>query len=174
MDKPPFEFGEKVFTVSVCSGARKEVACRICFGKKIVALILGNGEQQPIECEACRNGAFGPTGLETIHTIESRATEGTVTGLTFDRDWSVEVSRYGPYKVTEVYRTLDEAEAARERLHKEAVINEAKRRDEQLGHKKNGHTWSARYHKQAIERLERQIEYHREKLREKKLSKENT
>lgn len=162
-DKPPFEFGQVVYVVEGSAHGAVEVPCPICFGKLSVTLILGNGEEQQIECEACGKGCSGPTGLVTSWRPWSKVHAAVVTGLNHDGSmWRVSVS--GHHSSQYIFADEETAEAFRV-TYLEQLSEQARRMDEQnmMRHKKQ-HAWSARYHREHIARLRQEMEYHEAKL----------
>lgn len=171
-DKPPFAFGQVVYVVEGSAHGQVDVPCPICFGQLYVTLILGNGEQQKVECEACGKGCSGPTGVVSAWKPWSKVVAATVTGLNHEGGkWRVSVS--GIHSSSEhIFADEKTAEAFRESYHKE-LEDYARRMDEQnmMRHKKQ-HTWSASYHREHIRRLRQEMEYHEKKLLQKKEKKQ--
>ena len=170
----PFEIGQDVFTVYATAYSQITVPCPICFGKLFVTLILGNGEHQPIECDMCGKGYEGPQGTTISHAPFSKVSAGVVTGLSCgSRGWTIEVNETR-YVLDDalVFLTQEEAEARRVVLH-EKVRHEAQIMDERnLTYKKKGHAWKAGYHRAEAAENKRRMEWHLNKLAERKTATE--
>jgi hypothetical protein len=163
MNKPPYEIGEKVFVVSATPYGQERIPCPICAGKLAVTLILGSGEHQTVECESCR-----AQGTVTRHAPSSSVTEMTVTGISYDQSkWKIACDEFSR-DLADIFRDPEAAEARREKRHAEVSETAEDNFVENIGHRKKGHTWSAGYHRKYIKDLQRQLEWHKAKLSEKK------
>ena len=161
---PPYAFGQVVFSAVAYNHNLVSVPCPICFGKLFVTLILGNGEQQAIQCDACGHGYESPRGVVGEYRAESRVEEGVITGMSWDsyhEKWCVTVNGHAR---DNLFTSLEEAEAARARMHAEQEESARKNWEEQLDNKKRRHTWSAHYHRSCLADLERRAKHHRDRL----------
>jgi len=167
MEAPQFKYGDRVWYAESSSYCAVDVPCDICFGKLSVVLILGNGEETDIECEACGKGFQGPTGVRRTHEVRSSVTEGAITGFTkrsFEGGWRFEVD--GSSR-DHVFATQEEAEAKRSEMHERDTGARARMDEENLSGKKKNHAWSASYHRKHLEEAERKVAWHRAKLSKK-------
>jgi len=56
-----FKIGDVVYFAS--AGQRQvDIPCPVCFGKREVTLILGNGDSVELPCDYCGKGYDGPRG----------------------------------------------------------------------------------------------------------------
>ena len=161
---PPFAFGQTVFCPEASAYADHMVPCPICFGQKFATLILGNGERQEVECDACRRGFGSPSGTFNEHRVASRVDEGCVTGMQWDKHherWRVEVDGRGR---NEVFASREVAEAMRAAMHEDCEAQRVKMfESNMLGHKQKL-TWSAHYHRTCLAEARRKVAYHEGKL----------
>jgi hypothetical protein len=160
--KPEFQIGETVYYAYAYPHADNHVPCPLCFGKKSVQIILGNGEIQPIECSACGHGYEGPRGFINERAPRSAVVRGEITGVTKDfGEWRYAVNGSSQ---SDIFRTEEEAETKRVLLHAEASVQAEGFNQSIAKEKKKGLAWSVRYHQGCIRDLERRLSYHEEKL----------
>jgi hypothetical protein len=158
-NKPPFEFGQTVWIARAHPYAEKRVPCPICFGKRSVVLILGNGEHQPVECQGCGLGFEGPRGYVRQNGPSSEVCRATVTGLKrTGSGWEVSCGDWGVVE-REVFGTEAEAEARRVVLHREAEKQADRNFESQFKRKKKDHGWTVRHHNERLKDLRSQIEW---------------
>lgn len=165
-DKPQFNIGDEVFVAEAHAYARVEIPCPICFGKKSVQLILGNGEIESIDCDGCGLGFNGPRGVICASEATSKVYSGVVTGVSCDRfngGWKYEVGGRG-VDACDIFADKDAAEQRRIVLFDEAKRARDVNLDSQLADKKKSHAWHVRHHRDAIKRAEREIQWHEERL----------
>jgi hypothetical protein len=166
MPAPPFQIGESVYVVEANAHGQIEVPCPICFGQLFVTLLLGNGTQEKVECEACGKGCEGPRGVVGAWAPWSKVVPSTVTALEFRGDeWRVGC---GYHSSREIFRTEEEAEARRKVLHAENETYAERMFENNIRNKKKNHAWTVRYHRECIARLKQEMSYHEKKLCEKK------
>lgn len=159
---PPFAFGQWVYLVEASAHRQVEIPCPVCFGKLKVTLILGNGEREDVECEACGKGFRGPTGTVTRWEAFSAVRPAQVTSISLeDGEWKV---RCGHWSCDELFATAEEAEERRKVLHAECSEHAQRMFEQNLKSKKKSHAWNVRYHRECIARLEREKEHHEKRL----------
>ena len=171
---PPFAFGQKVYVAHADSWQQSTVPCPMCAGKLFVTLILGSGEQTPVECDFCGHGYEGPRGVATVHGPASSVREVVVTGMVDEGagDWRVEgYCVHERLREGNVFATREEAEARAAVLFVEAEAQAQRNFESQFEHKKKSLTWTVGYHRNQIKSIERQLEWHRAKLAEPKMVK---
>ena len=169
MNQPPFQLGQKVFLATASPNETREVPCPVCFGKKQVTLILGNGEQQPIECNYCALGYEAPRGVVVAYGVSSRVDEYEITGLRlegYDESWDFDLSGGHRTRLSDgnIFADRASAEARRLVLHAEAERAAELRLEGSLKSKKKGLVWSAGYYRSRIADLNRQLAWHQNKL----------
>lgn len=122
LEAPPFAIGQEVWIASAHAYFPVRVLCPVCHGKRSVALILGNGEHVPIECEFCQRGCDPPSGTVTKHQAASDLRSGVVSGIEkTDSGWRTVVGHESfPGHLRELFADRETAEACRLSLHAEA------------------------------------------------------
>lgn len=160
-DKPPFEFGQVVYCVEANAHARFEVPCPVCYGKKKVTLILGNGESQDVSCECCDFGMRGPSGVVSEWGPWSRVVPAAVDSITQESSgWKVSCGHHSG----EIFATEEEAEARRLALHADAEASAERMNEQNILRAIRKTTWTAGYCRRKIAHLRREMEWHEEKL----------
>jgi hypothetical protein len=71
--------GDKVWWAT-CENKTVEIDCPVCFGKKEVTLILGNGEQVKTDCDYCGRGFEPAKGYTQEYQMVSGVKEIEITG----------------------------------------------------------------------------------------------
>ena len=167
-ETPPFAFGQTVYVARATPYKEERVPCPICFGKKVIRLELGNGEMQPFECDMCGKGWEQATGFVTRGVPFSEVTSGQVVGLVqSDEGWIVKVNGWDHSpRDRDVFATIEEAEARRAEMHKEAEQQAQRNFENQFKSKAKEGGWKVGYHKREIADCERKIAWHRARLGE--------
>jgi hypothetical protein len=162
----PVQIGQTVYEAQAWCYGDKLVPCPVCYGQLFATLILGNGEQVKVECDACGIGFDGPRGVVNEPCAGSAVKALVVAGLAFDGDgWKVlDQHNYGRKWGEETFATEAEAEARRVVLFAEAAKNAEERTFSQREYKRKKLTWLVRYHREHIKRAERDLAYHTRKL----------
>jgi hypothetical protein len=165
-ETPPFEFGQRLLLVEAHSHKQIEVPCPLCFGKLFVTIILGNNEQQKVECDACGRGYEGPTGRTHEYTPYSAVLPVTVTGMVrYYEDWHIGVGSHSVrLSDRRLFTNAEEAEARRAELHTVAEHNAKMSFESQFRGRKKDATWMAAYHRKCLADLQRQVKWHEAKL----------
>ena len=164
---PPFEFGQEVWIAWADPYHQITVPCPVCFGKSSVVLILGDGEHVPVECDFCGKGFECATGTVSVRETRSGVRSATITGLVFSGGtWEIRCG--GHFTEGEVFATEAEAEVRRAVLHKEAVESVQRAWESRFERGKKHHGWTVGYHRNCLKDLRRQVEWHENKLRERK------
>ena len=165
-ERPKFNIGDTVYVAWAHGFADNYVPCPICFGKLSVVLILGNGEHQPIECDACGKGYEGPQGVVNERAVKSGKCAAEVKGISASRDdgWQYETDAHWHHDRADVFATEAEAEARREVLHAEAEAGRVRSFEAQFKGTKRKGAWTAKYHREQIRDLEEKIAWHKKRL----------
>lgn len=158
-----YKIDDKVFYVQSSTHYQKTIPCRLCFGKRFVTIILGDGSEVKSMCGACDRGMESATGYETTHEPEAIIKEGRITGISCRDGVKYEINGSSFYE-NEIYSS--EAEAEKERQikfeevtkradlwYKDSFINCTKKQ-----------LWSARYHRGCVESAERNLRWHQMRL----------
>ena len=159
-----FNVGDHVFYAR-CGTEQKEVVCPICFGKKIVVLILGNGDQVTLPCEGCGLGYDGPRGYikEWEHIVAAEAT--VITRVITENYGNGEDVKYQclhnhSFPEYKLFATEEEALVTAKKI-KAKEDEEQKTKAKYLKHKvEKNYAWNARYHLREAKENRRRAEYH--------------
>lgn len=155
--------GDIVYWVEASCNYQKQIPCPMCFGKKIVTIILGNDSQEQIECGFCIKGFERPSGYATTWEANAVIHSGTITGISTKDGCRYEVGYHNIFQ-HETYDTLEQAELVRQ-VKLDEVIEQAKQWHlDNFKRAKQKQIWSAGYHRNQIKDAERTIEWHRDRL----------
>lgn len=158
-----YKIGDAVYYVESSCNYKKSIPCQMCFGKRKVTIIKGDGTSIESECGACERGIERATGYMTVWEPEALVKSGVISGISTKDGLKYEVG-YGNFRESELY--LFEAEAEEVRLLK---LEEEKERAA-LWFQNNfiqctkKQIWSASYHAKRIESAERDISWHKARL----------
>lgn len=158
-----FKIGDNVFWVDAHTHYSKSIPCPMCHGKRVITLILGNGEHETSECGFCSHGVDRPSGFAKAWEPTAEVRAGVITGVS-QRDGNRYEFNYETRYEHELFETREAAELACEVRRKEVKEQaEAHFRDSFIQAKKK-QIWSNGYHKNCIAAAERSIEWHRLRL----------
>lgn len=167
-----FKIGDFVWVPYFNSNTYVQVPCGVCYGKKVVTLILGNGDSVELPCGYCAKGYDSPTGWEVEYRPKSEPKQIRIAGMKVEVTEKGEIVEYwsGPenchyvYSEDKVFATREEAGAKGEGLMAEWLANQQKA--DYIKHdKKKNFVWNAGYHLRKIKQCEKEIEYHKEKAK---------
>ena len=160
--------GDTVWVAS-CGSKKVQKPCPICFEKKEVTLILGNGDSVILPCEYCGHGFDKPTGTIDEYEYIAEPKQMTVTTVSIKATSEGERIEYQCG-----HRTLDaidvfdsEGEA---RVTADETARQKKQDDETVAerikeYKRKSFAWNAGYHLREAERDRRSAEWHEENAR---------
>ena len=134
-----------------------------------MVLILGSGEQVDVECQGC-GGYEGPRGRVSVNRPLSGVTVATVCGVEFrsgSDQWYFSVGSSSKHRADEVCGDPECAESRRLVLHAEAEAQAVRNFESQFKATRKSHSWTVRYHRDEIAKLERSLAWHRSKLEKK-------
>lgn len=158
-----YSIGDIVYWVYSSTHYEHSIPCEMCFGKRVVKIILGNDEVVTSECGACSHGMDYATGTMKTWKPIAIVHTGRITG----------VSTYGGtrYEVDgrsvsehELFSNKEEAEKVREIKLQEAVAQANTNFQNKLNNCKKSQIWSTHYHRSRIEDAKRTIEWHQNRL----------
>lgn len=161
----PFLIGQQMWA-PVVHPQRVTIPCPICVGERRVIVILGSGEHLSVECEACAVGLQPPRGVIEEWNNDPGVEPFTIASVKsmWNNQWMLESTTGSQQQHHELYTTETKAMA-----QSVAQCNNNNERNLQMRqHKRAGVkkvTWSIRYHHEHIKDLERQITWHRERVR---------
>jgi hypothetical protein len=164
--------GDKVWW-AVTEHRQTKVVCPICFGERIVTLILGNGEEVKTECEYCKIGFESARGFTMEYERFSDVKEIIITGkeVTENSDGkkieyrsNTDGHNYCLYPNDNIFNTKEEAEFRVKQMIKSWEDDEVKR----IAHKKKSNqthlSWSVGYYKKKLKDAKKDVEYYSNKL----------
>lgn len=157
-----FNIGDKVFRATMRS-VEKFNTCPDCWGKKYLRVILGDDSEVTIDCAGCDLGYEPPRGYVTHRAYEPQVEGGKITGIEINENGvSYNLSGYivEEKNVSEVY------EDALKQAAVLAAEYEESEKQRMLRKEKDARTWAwhATYHRGAIKRAQKDLEYHTAKL----------
>lgn len=144
------------------------VKCPVCFGKRVVTLIMGNDEQVVLECDYCGKGCDNAPGYIdewewTPGVQEIKIDKKIVEEVNGERDIEY---RYVNYilRHDDIFSTVGEAE---ERIKEKIVIHEqeeAERMERIKDVKNKSYAWLVGYHRRQAKEAQKDLEYHSGKV----------
>jgi hypothetical protein len=162
-----YNVGETVWWAS-CGTKHVKKECPVCYGKRRVVLVLGNGDECSIECNFCGKGYEGPRGyIEEYEwiadvkqiVIETKKIQETPGGFR-----SIEYGNHQHYiRTGELFETREEAETRVAQLITEHERQEEERLATRKEYDKNSYGWHVGYHKKQAAKARKDFEYHEAK-----------
>lgn len=149
-------------TIWVAHYRREEVqdTCPVCYGKKEVVLILGNGEHCILECDYCAKGYGSPRGVVTDWRYVKSAERIAITGIEIDeRGETYKCGQWCP----DESGCFDSEQQALEYAQKLADVENELQETQAECIKKNAHknfAWNAGYHLREAKRSGESVAYH--------------
>jgi len=163
MNKKIFNIGDIVWFARTGLQPIQE-PCPVCFGNKIVVIILGNGDEVTIPCSYCAPGMEPPLGVVIRYHMEPATERVTITGREIREGEKIEVTYYGPgcrvYRSNTVFETEVEALAESAKLCAEEIKDRETRSEYIKKDKIKSFAWNAGYHLTEARRLRESIAYH--------------
>lgn len=174
------KIGDKVW-VAIHEKRKVTKECPICFGKKMVTLILGNNDSVILPCAYCgRVGYDPPKGIITEYEFVTKAETRIIDKIekTVDEKGEHVEYRSGHYVLypDKIYATKEEAEIKSKELCEEAKKEQETRAEYLKKDIKKSFSWNAGYHLRESKKHFSDAKYHMEKavLCKERIKKENT
>ena len=141
-----------------------EEPCPVCYGKRAVVVILGNGDEVTVPCSFCGPGIEPPSGITKTYRIAPAAVRVTITGREIRDGETTEITYHGPggsfYYSNTLFATEAEAlVASKELCEKEIHVRET-RSAYIKGDKVKSFAWNVGYHLRAARDMREKIAYH--------------
>lgn len=155
--------GDTVYWVESNSHYGKSIPCPMCFGKRFVTIILGDGSETKSECGMCSHGLDRATGQAKTWEAVALIHSGVITGISTRYETKYEVG-YSSILANECFDSADEAEPVRVAKQKEAEDRRNNWFKDSFVQAKKTQLWNAGYHRECIKSAERTIEWHRARL----------
>jgi len=153
------------------TGQREKIKpCPVCYGKKEVMLILGNGDEVITPCAYCSLGFNPPTGHvheweyvvePKLIVIDSIRKEETATGtkieLYYDRCYATDISK--------IFKTREDAEIKCAELVKEREIEQNTKAEYLKSNQAKSYSWNVGYYMRNVRDMEKKIEWYKDRAR---------
>jgi len=140
--------------------------CPVCFGKLVVTVILGNGDEVDTPCSYCGAGFDGPRGWVTEYRIEPATATTVIMGRESreQQGHAPEITYHGLgcycYSQAIVFATEGEALAESVKLCEKEIKEQEERACFIKKNKIKSFAWNVGYHLREAKRLRDQIGYH--------------
>ena len=164
MNKPRFNFGDYVYHAASRS-LQESVVCPDCNGDRYVTIIY-QGETYTVDCEGCKHGYLGSTGVRDTHVWKSEVHEGFVEAI--EKEWNepygfeyrISADNGGRWvlKEEDTFATKEEAEVRAEELTKKQQANTDQQVVTKIRPDKTW-AWNVTYYKRQIKDAQKTIEY---------------
>lgn len=155
--------GDKVYWVYSNTNYGKYIPCPMCFGKKVITVILGDDSQVKSECGFCQHGMDRPSGLAKAWEPLTEVRSGTITGISNRDGLRYEIDREILY-AHETYPTQEIAELVKVEKEKETNERAAQWFKDNFITCTKKQIWSVGYHRNCIKDAERKIEWHKDRI----------
>jgi hypothetical protein len=143
--------------------------CPVCFGKKVVIVILGNDEKVETPCNYCEKGFESSTGYVKEYEWVSKVELVGITAkeVKENSEGRFIEYRYGHYCLDskDIFDTPEQAEIRVAEKIKEKEIEENQRYQSIKNNKLMSLSWSIGYHQKRVRDAEKEIKYHSEKVK---------
>lgn len=158
-----YNVGDKVW-VAHCEIQKIEKPCSICFGKRKVTLILGDGSEVILPCEYCGKGFNAPSGVITEYEFIAEAIERIITEVHIrcttaggERKYH---SGYYHFEEDEVFDTREEALAKCAEVVKKQEEEQTTCTERIKANQRKNFSWNAGYHLRNAKKDRASAEYH--------------
>ncbi|MEE8522160.1 MAG: hypothetical protein V3S83_12440 [Gemmatimonadota bacterium] len=158
--------GDTVFIAWGSAHHSVEKKCSICFGRREVHIILGDGSRVAVQCGGCGRGYEGPTGISMAYEAHVGVQKAEVSGIEKRGDGFRYSFSPSPGDILGVFDTEEDAALA---AAKALPGLEAYRDQADAGvtqDKWDSSTWSVYYHRSQIRRAKKTLEWHETQIRE--------
>lgn len=164
----PFALGSEVWWIGP-AWRREQMTCPECLGQRRIKVVLPNGEEYLLACEACPGQWNQPSGLVSVthHEYVPRR-------ITLDRVESIDmtVDRRVAYRTAngtlvyshDLYRDEGECRAACEARNAEMDAEDERRTIARMLHGRERLAWSSHYWRGQLQRAEADVVRARERL----------
>lgn len=158
------QIGDKVWIAWGTDSYKNGVPCPVCFGRRMVHIVLGDESLWGVSCKACASGGNLPTGRSSIREARVGVIEATVSKVELSRDGF----KYGytPYthNILGVFDTEEEALACADGALPGLQENRERLNADVTAIEWVGHTWTLSYHQNKIKKALASQEYHEKQI----------
>jgi len=180
---PKFKIGDVVW-VPQAGSTQVDIPCPICFGKKVVTLILGNDDHVILDCEFCQKGFERSRGFVNEYQFVATAYPITIDAVCVETRQDKEIVEYrvihsefssSSYKESNLFATKEEAEAIAKDMADKQIAYESERENSRKKSVSKSFTWNADYwmreakkHREEAERCDKRAQVQSAKARKQK------
>jgi hypothetical protein len=180
---PKYKVGDTVW-VPQAGNTQVEIPCPVCFGKKVITLILGNDDHVILDCDYCNKGFECPRGFVTEYQFVATAYPVTINAVCVETREDGEHVEYkvihsscssSSYKESKIFSTKEEAEAFAKIEAEKQIAEESERSNNRKKHVAKTFAWNAGYwmreaksKREEAERCEKRAQVQSAKARTKK------
>ena len=160
--------GDKVW-LAQCKQEEVTETCPVCFGKKQVVIILGDGSHIGSPCDYCGNGFEESRGYVREYRRITDPKFVTISSVTIKEEAGKTEYEYrfdGCYCVNldNTFETEEEAKVRSAVLEEEWNRNEERLRAHRKRHNIHKISWRVGYHMKGLKENRRQAEYHERQI----------
>jgi hypothetical protein len=180
---PKYKVGDTVW-VPQAGNTQVEIPCPVCFGKKVITLILGNDDHVILDCDYCNKGSECPRGFVTEYQFVATAYPVTIDAVCVETRQDKEIVEYkvihsefssSSYKESNLFTTKEEAEVAAKVMADKQIADESERESNRKKNVTKSFTWNAGYwtreakkHREEAERCDKRAQVQSERARKRK------
>lgn len=162
-----YKIGDKVWWAH-CDTREVAYDCPVCFRKKKVTIILGDGSLIETPCDYCGKGYEGPKGYEKEWEWVAAPELITIDGVSVDERDGERNVRYSHCNYSlypeDVYDTQEEAQKRCEERSAEHAEQQKQNKHARAQSSHKSFSWHVGYSRKKIKELEREIEWHRARV----------
>lgn len=166
MTEKVYKVGDLVWYATYDSEEIK-VPCPVCYGNKVVTVVLGNGDKVAVECDYCGKGWQNALGYVTEYQRIPKAERRMITKRRIEdgSQGEEEIEYISDKYILKAERMFETEEEA----HNYAIGLAEKATQEALDKPKykqeKSYTWNAGYHMKAAKDKRREADYHEAKAK---------
>ena len=164
-----YKIGDKVWWAH-CNTREVAHDCPVCFRKKKVVVILGDGTHIETDCDYCGKGYEGPKGYEKEWEWVAAPELVTIDGINISENNGVREVRYSYCNYSfDNEDVFDTEEEARKRCEERSAEHEKQQRQNKYARAQSSHksfSWHVGYSRKCIKDAQRQIEWHQARITE--------
>lgn len=163
MKEKKFKVGDKIY-VSHFGRREIKVNCPVCFGKRVVRLILGDDSIVEMPCECCGRGYEPAKGYVVDWRMDAGAKKRTITQVETKQTQEGELVEYRSdhyiHQPQDIFTTEKEALADSKRKADKYNLEHETKAEFIKGKPDKNYSWNAGYHRRLVKKAEKEIEYH--------------
>ncbi len=164
MDKT-YKVGDKVWYATF--GSREiQVPCPVCYSKKTVTVILGNGDEVAVECDYCNKGFSGARGYVTDYEHTPAAEYLTIQNCRIEQSTDGDKCEYtSNHYLLYPDKMFDTEEAAMAHAWEMAEKDARDKLSKPKFKNEKSYAWNAGYHMKQAQSKRNEADYHEAKAK---------